>query len=85
MIDSIRDSAVRALRARRHSLPSLSDWQHTIGHGKGKRARHVWDFTCPGCLRSVRIDSKPPANGIDVSGDALAVDCDSRGGLDALA
>lgn len=77
-LDDLRLEAVRALRFRGHAIPGLFDWQQTIGHLGSKSARKVWDFTCPHCLRSVRIDTRPPANGINIGGEAVALNCESK-------
>lgn len=50
---------------------SAAKWRgHDMGPFLGSVAK------CTECGRQVHVDLNPPPNGIDISGEAVAVDCD---------
>jgi len=77
-IDRLRIEAEHSLRHRGHTKPNPGDWQHVIDR-RGKQPRHLWRYLCPACGLEVAIDTRPPANGIDIGGPAVARGCDPRG------
>jgi hypothetical protein len=40
--------------------------------------RHVSTSACMWCARTVTVDTKPLPNGIDIGGEAVAIDCPGR-------
>lgn len=52
---------------------------HTLLAWRGSRTRQ--STKCGWCGMEVTVDTKPPANGIDVAGEAVALECPWRGGL----
>lgn len=62
LIDQAKDSASR----RGHVLNSFSQ-------ATGARGRTSAE--CASCGAWVQVDTDPPANGVDVGGPAVAVDC----------
>lgn len=50
---------------------------HTLGEWqKDAYWPAVWHNSCTRCGRAVRIDKNPMPNGIDVSGEAVALNCE---------
>lgn len=47
------------------------DWGH-IYHGEGRSLRAG---SCRKCGRAVMVNTNPPPNGIDIGGEAIALDC----------
>lgn len=66
-LEELRREAERACDTRGHELTPWSE---------GNLYRAFAD--CIACGRGVAVDANPPANGIDIGGEAVAVDCDAR-------
>ena len=75
-LDNLRRGAEAAMRFRGHTVPELADWKQLEGGLGSRSARKTFEYTCERCGKSVVIDNRPPANGIDVGGSAVALDCE---------
>lgn len=59
--------ATRTAKFRGHTL-SAWQWTHTADRTTGAA-------TCHDCHRGAYVDTRPAPNGIDISGDAIALNC----------
>jgi len=66
--ERLEDEALASASRRKHSM---GDWQELTSTSA--------ESLCVRCRRGVVIDTKPAANGIDIGGEAVAVDCDAQG------
>ncbi len=69
-MSKLRKEAESACKFRGHRM---TNWGFTIkAGGSGIRG----GATCKNCGRGVQYDTNPPPNGIEISGEAVAVNCD---------
>jgi hypothetical protein len=55
---------------------SLGPWTYTYHHrGMGLAPRATGTAACTVCQAGAYVDSHPPPNGIEISGEAVAVGC----------
>jgi len=74
-IDDLIQSAQESIRFRGHTEPK-DCWQQTYGKPFAARnARRVWLYECAVCGKHCQVDTKPPPNGIDIGGPAVALGC----------
>lgn len=69
----------RSVRGLKREAREATDWR---GHHmrpwellQSSNSREVWQAVCGVCGKSVQIDTNPPANGIDIGGEAVALNC----------
>lgn len=62
------ESAQESIDVRGHAP---AGWKVECHYG----GRATADYQCPSCGRGARVDTRPPPNGIDVSGEAVALGC----------
>jgi hypothetical protein len=46
-----------------------------------KTSNHTWLAACKHCAMWVQVDTNPPANGIDIGGPAVALNCEANDGI----
>ena len=67
---NLQNEAAVACKFRGHKM---NNWGFTVkAGGSGIRGGAV----CSRCGRGVQYDTTPPPNGIDIGGEAVAVNCD---------
>lgn len=73
-IDRLKKEAMEACKFRNHKM---GPWAHlTNGKGwKNYEPRYIAVSDCERCGKSVQCDTRPPANGIDIGGEAVALNC----------
>lgn len=69
-LKELRLSATESCKFRGHRMI----WSNTDFRRKGRTTQ---DAQCFDCHMDVRIDTAPPPNGIDIGGQAVALDCDN--------
>ena len=67
-IERLRKEALEACEWRGHKMSRFKPGEFW----KNVRTAHC---TNPGCQGEVWVDPNPPANGIDIHGDAVALNC----------
>lgn len=68
----LKKEAMAACKIRGHKM---DNWGFTIhAGGMGIKGGAV----CSKCGRSVQYDTNPPPNGIEIGGEAVAVNCDTE-------
>lgn len=67
--DRLQKEALRSCKFRGHDMTPFrgNDFTVTTSH-------------CVKCLKTVWVDTKPPPNGIEISGEAVALGCESNKG-----
>lgn len=65
-----------AQRLRREARAGARWRGHNLAPFRPLETGRTWHATCTACGREVVIDVKPPPNGIDIAGEAVALDCD---------
>ena len=69
-LKELRDDATITCKLRGHRMI----WNGTDFKKKGRTTQ---SGICHDCLKSVYLDTMPPPNGIDVSGEAVALNCNT--------
>lgn len=66
-LSELRKQAQQACKTRGHTM----EW-HSPYHGE---SRSIQNATCRMCGKEVQICTKPQPNGIDIGGEAVALNC----------
>lgn len=74
-VHELRRDATAALNFRGHVEPKLDDWEQIHESHRGYSAHMRLRYICPRCGYGVWIDNRPPPNGIDIGGKAVALEC----------
>lgn len=73
-IDRLIKEAREACEWRHHKMGNFT--RLTYGEGwRNPGPRHTAVSGCQVCGKSVMVDTRPPANGIEIGGEALALTC----------
>jgi len=73
-IDRLRLSALRSCRWRGHDMRRF---RHRRSHMWSEPYGYLADSECKRCGMTVHLDTHPAPNGIDIGGEAVALDCGS--------
>ena len=71
-----------SVRGLKREAREATDWQghHMRPWELQHRSLHreVWESVCGVCRKSVQIDTNPPPNGINIGGEAVALNCQEK-------
>lgn len=70
-IDKLRHRALETCERHGHTMAPFT-------HHMASSTRDIAFSNCTRCLMEVSLDTNPPANGIDICGEAVALNCEVK-------